>query len=582
MTAPLTVPVLWLSLNPDAIARGYWDQGLLEDLFAGDGWAPPGGVVWEHHEHRAARPGAVPQGLPDHGVVIIGARHHADPPVAEALARVLAGMRWALLLACGDEEGALPLAELERLPGVEVWPQIPQPDRLGGRWLPNGYPPGLRAFLRELGPQERRWEWVFAGQVTHARREEAAGVLRRMRDSGHLLETQGFTQGAPQEQFWTWLAQARTAPCPSGPCHVDSFRAWEALEAGAVPVVETTTGQGHSQAGYWSVLGVPFPVVSSWDEIAGLARQITRRWPADANAAGAWWIGQKREIAWALQDTCRRLAGAAPPPTPTPDELITVVVPTSPCPEHPSTAALEETLASVRARLPTAEVLLVMDPPRPELQHRRDAWLEYQQRVVRMANLDWTNVLPVVFPEWQHQALAVRSALPLVRTPLLLFVEHDTPLVGPLPLPELVPPLLSGEANVIRLYHEVEVHPDHRHLMLDAEPQPVGPAGVPLLRTRQWSQRPHLARTDFYRDRILARFTRRSRTMIEDAIHGLLEGVSEAGWWDWRVWLYHPDTPLETGWTPEGQGGGIKRSTHLDSRGSDPKFAMVYNLRDPQ
>jgi hypothetical protein len=144
-------------------------------------------------------------------------------------------------------------------------------------------------------------------------------------------------------------------------------------------------------------------------------------------------------------------------------------------------------------------------------------------------------------------------------------MEHDTPLVGEFDWPGLVARCLDGDAFVIRFYHEVAIHPDHARLMLS------GPEGdPPLIRTAQWSQRPHLARTDFYRRMLDTYFGRDSRTMIEDVMHGVVavncsEYGETVGWGAFRLWLYAPDLDH------------MKRSTHLDTRGDDPKYDMIYD-----
>jgi hypothetical protein len=150
-------------------------------------------------------------------------------------------------------------------------------------------------------------------------------------------------------------------------------------------------------------------------------------------------------------------------------------------------------------------------------------------------------------------------------------VEHDTPLVGPdVPWDRMTASILGGIANVIRLSHEASVLQPHAHLMLDSRPQEV--AGLPLIRTVQWSQRPHLASTDFYRWMIRTYFGRAARTFIEDSIHGVLEVLwteyREAGWEQFKLWLYAPE-------------GDMKRSTHTCGRGDEPKFEPIWAYDGP-
>jgi hypothetical protein len=54
--------------------------------------------------------------------------------------------------------------------------------------------------------------------------------------------------------------------------------------------------------------------------------------------------------------------------------------------------------------------------------------------------------------------------------------------------------------------------------------------------------------------------------MIEDVVHGLViedcRRDAVMGWYAWRLWIYTPE-------------GNIKRSYHLDGRGSDLKYDMA-------
>lgn len=241
---------------------------------------------------------------------------------------------------------------------------------------------------------------------------------------------------------------------------------------------------------------------------------------------------------------------------------ITAIVPTSPTPHHPEIDHLAWTVTSIRHHLPDAEIIVCADGVRPEQANLKPAYDEYLRRVIWACQREWAGVLPVLCDEWGHQANTARRALAEVRTPLVLFAEHDTPLVveREIDWDAISSVLHAGVANVMRLHHEASILPSHAHLMLDRRDQ-----GLPWLRTVQWSQRPHVARTLWYQNTLDRYFTPKSRTMIEDVIHGVLHSAwldhGEAGWEEWRTWLYAPE-------------GSMQRSIHLDSRGDAPKFAM--------
>jgi hypothetical protein len=168
----------------------------------------------------------------------------------------------------------------------------------------------------------------------------------------------------------------------------------------------------------------------------------------------------------------------------------------------------------------------------------------------------WDNTYPIIMGEFVHQAEATRRTLDRVHTPLILFVEHDTPLIGEIPFGQLGD-AVKQEDLIIRLHHEAAVHPEHVHL--NAGPLRTA-AGVPVQPTVQWSQRPHLARHMKYEALINTYFTPESRTFIEDKMHGI---AHHDRWEQWRLALYHPE-------------GDIKRSTHTDGRAGASKFDVVF------
>lgn len=536
--------------------RGFWDEGFLERLFDLSLWRPPCAFSFEHvmglEAHEAPQDGAV---------VVVPARWYTER--IDELNERLAPLSWCLVVLCGDEESAFPWREL-RHEHMRVWVQTPDPrihgdaDRVVGDYWPPEFP--LR--LVDQPVPDRDLDWAFAGQVAdHPRRMECLDALSALPGDGNrLIPTDGFGEGLAYDEYVRLMTRAKIAPCPSGPFTPDTFRLYEALEAGCLPVTDRAAANRPEIDDYWSFLfgkTPPWPVIEHWSEFAALVPELLAGWPANANRGFAWWQQQKRQLAHALADDLAVLTGTRPAPE-SADDRLTVVIPTSPIPSHPDTAIIEETLASVRARLPHAEILVLIDGVRAEQVDRRASYDEYVRRLLWKMNHHWENVVPLVAVEHLHQANLLRNALRLVRTPYLLFVEHDTPLCEEIPFAALVDVLASGEANAIRLHHEALVHDEHRSLYLDDAPQLVG--GQPLWRTFQWSQRPHLASVDWYRKALADYFPPSCRTMIEDKLHGVLQDQP----WEWsRLWTYAPE-------------GDMKRSYHLDGRGADPKFEMRF------
>lgn len=550
----MAVDVVWVTYCPDTIARGYWDQGLLEDLFAGK-WGVPGFREFRHHESfDYVEPG-------NGAVVVVPARHNAT--YIEKINEDISALSWVVMILTGDEESVFDWKALKH-PNMRVWIMSPRPGLhphdASMQYIGSGYPPHTRRCLSESFAKERTSDLFFSGQDTHSRRHDCLSTLRDLENDGWAVSaegTEGFTQGLTNEVYFSKLSTTKLAPCPSGPVSVDSFRLYEALEAGVVPVADGKTPNGDMRE-HWSMVfgeNPPFPIVDEWSELRNCTA-LVGPWKSYANTIGSWWERKKRSLALRLNSDLDWVG--APCIEAGLREKISVVMVTSPISSHPNMDVFEETLNSVRNRLPDVEVFVLCDGVRMEQEHYRERYEEYVNRLLWKAKNEWTNVYPVVFDSHHHQANMVRSLfdMELVRTPYMLFMEHDTPLDGEIPWERCVGFLKSGRAEVIRFHHEAVVPDEHWHLYPDGR-EPIKWMETPFLRTIQWSQRPHLADVGFYKSIISKNFSPLANTMIEDTMHGVAQSPEFAG----RIYVYYPP-------------GNCKRSLHLDGRGSDPKFEM--------
>lgn len=236
---------------------------------------------------------------------------------------------------------------------------------------------------------------------------------------------------------------------------------------------------------------------------------------------------------------------------------MTVVVPVSPIVSHPDTSILEETLRSVRHHLPDVEILLTFDGVRPEHEHRRGDYEEFIRRVLWRADHHYGNIAPFVFDEHRHQSGMLQAVLDEIETPLLMYVEQDTPLVTdePIDFDKIAGFILAGHSNLARLHHEAVIPTEHTH-MVHGDDQG-------FIRTSQWSQRPHVASTAFYRRIMADYFTPDSRAFIEERMHGVVDNAfcrdGIHGWEQYRLHIYNP-------------GSNLKRSYHVDGRRGEPRY----------
>jgi hypothetical protein len=284
-----TIKVIWPSYNPEAINRGYWDQGILEDMFTR---AAP--YNWQHQEDF--------EGLVEHegAVVVLNGRMHPD--YIEAIQSDLNKLRWVVLIITGDEEAVFPFEEV-RHPLLRVWMQLPRMNRHNdvSFKLPNGYRAGSRQILSKIGSSNRVLDFSFIGQVNHPRRQECCDTAESLssRYPNRLIGTDGFGKEAiDQWGYLGILTETRIALCPSGVETPDTFRLYEALEAGCLPIVDAFASKNQDW-GFWGYLfkdGVPFPVIPYWDELPNLLPELLKEWPHNANKVSAWWQLQKRNM----------------------------------------------------------------------------------------------------------------------------------------------------------------------------------------------------------------------------------------------------------------------------------------------
>jgi hypothetical protein len=229
---------------------------------------------------------------------------------------------------------------------------------------------------------------------------------------------------------------------------------------------------------------------------------------------------------------------------------VTIIVPISILPSHPELDFLDETVRSIRHHFEENEIIFQIDGLRKERGDRKEDYDEFKNRLLWKCLHDWKNTLPIIFNEHSHQTTMMKNTIEEVKTSLMLYVESDTPLTidQPIDWEECLDMIEYKKANTIRFHFETFIPSEHKHLILEKDGN--------FLQTIQWSQRPHLSLTKYYKDVVLPYCN--DKDFIEDRFHGK---VQDDGWEAHKLWIYHPD-------------GSIKRSYHLDGRAGTRKFTQ--------
>jgi hypothetical protein len=237
---------------------------------------------------------------------------------------------------------------------------------------------------------------------------------------------------------------------------------------------------------------------------------------------------------------------------------VTIVVATSVLPSHPNTDIIDETIASIRVHFPDNEIIMQIDGLRQEQRNRKKDYDEYKNRILWKCLHEYNNVIPFIFKRHSHQTDMMRQTINEINTPLMLYVEGDAPLTPDVEIDwsRCLDMFEYEKANTIRFHFESSIPEAHEHLMFGLEDG--------FMKTAQWSQRPHLTRTSYYRDVVLP--VCKNIFFIEDTFHGRVQDdmipygtFSEKGWDTHKLWIYHPE-------------GSIKRSYHLDGRQGKRKY----------
>lgn len=288
------IPAVWYSLFGDVDGRAQWDggRGVVSDLVSARCGPIPDLVQMDNTDQRFAARN-------DRTVVLLPGQHHADARSVEWLCEDLARSERVVLIVHGDEASLFPWQQVEH-PDLTLWVMTP-------RWSVHGSCPDGTRFIGEgAGPPValpagvKDVDVAFLGQSTHVRRQQLVAVLAQMDPQRTVCEpTPGFLLGRPRSGYMAQMGRAKVAPCPAGVESVDSFRLYEAIGAGCVPVVERHDRRGVDE-GMWDLCypgGVPFPVVSDWGELPGLLPDLLAGHAELSAECREWWSGRRRAMA---------------------------------------------------------------------------------------------------------------------------------------------------------------------------------------------------------------------------------------------------------------------------------------------
>jgi hypothetical protein len=167
--------------------------------------------------------------------------------------------------------------------------------------MPLGYSNGWGRNGRPIRKAtERKYVWSFIGQAGKASRPDVANMLARIEphfmfatDNVPGLALMSAVQGKPRRippsEASEILLDSMFSPAPMGNVNLETFRVYESLEAGSIPIVEKRLTLDY----FRRLLGDhPMPAVRSWSEAARLVQKLLRN-PDDIDQLQGdclrWW-----------------------------------------------------------------------------------------------------------------------------------------------------------------------------------------------------------------------------------------------------------------------------------------------------
>lgn len=209
------------------------------------------------------------------------------PKLNEEISR----LKWCLIIVTGNENSTDFYRAIKH-PNCRIWVQTPKHMDEANGFIGFGYPAEIPQIetVKDL-------DWFFAGQVNNPRRKQCVEVLRKMH-GGELVETAGFNQGLPYDQYLEKMRRAKVIPCAGAPVTPDTFRVYEALECGCIPVVDAMMGKGSWGGDYWGLVwhDLPLITIQDWRLFPNVLQEILANYDEKSALLSYAWKRSKERI----------------------------------------------------------------------------------------------------------------------------------------------------------------------------------------------------------------------------------------------------------------------------------------------
>jgi hypothetical protein len=268
------IPVIWYKG-----CRGNWDAGLLCSIF-------------DKHKERFPQTNTTEFPALTRAIVIVAGR-----PDPEELHDHLLKLHSGVVILTSEEDSFFNWqAAIPKHLGIWTQYYSPNKEALQERILLG--PPNRIKDYRINSHLPKKYAWSFVGQVQNPFRQECVEVLKNFKHGFlHVAEMFGGvgTTGMEYQDYLDIMCQSKYVICPAGSMCVDSFRLYEAIECGAIPITDRRAPRDHEDFNYWDSVYPEHDIVtvSSWKNLGYFLEVLEG---GKIHASNYWWTDYKDEL----------------------------------------------------------------------------------------------------------------------------------------------------------------------------------------------------------------------------------------------------------------------------------------------
>ena len=143
---------------------------------------------------------------------------------------------------------------------------------------------------------DRVYPWSFMGTIwSSGSRKLAVSTFLRSLPEGFFFGGTSFSQGLPLSEYRGILLNSHFAIAPEGDRHLDTFRLWEALSCGCIPVVVD-----FKDTAQFLLEDYPLPIYGTWkhalEDVTNILINKPNLLPVMHEESYSWWLNYISKI----------------------------------------------------------------------------------------------------------------------------------------------------------------------------------------------------------------------------------------------------------------------------------------------